>query len=197
MPAITALQLTLGELEIITERVSGLSCWVYPCVSTKAQALHGMGVGCSEFGVPSQNQAELSVRGGCEVRPLWLLPIPRQPPPCSTVSAPPPAPSNVPAPHSFQKTFLLSVNVLFLNYIDFFLLKLTPFLTIRFRPYSSISFPSKLHICTLSHTPHPLSALGAACVCMGRAIYGIMGNLSAAASLEKPPCFLFAVISCR
>lgn len=70
MPAITALQLTLGELEIITKRMSGLSCWVYPCVSTKAQALHGMGVGCSECGVPSQNQAELSVRGGCEVRPL-------------------------------------------------------------------------------------------------------------------------------
>lgn len=70
MPAITALQLTLGELEIITEPVSGLSCWLYPCVSTKAQALHGIGVGCSEFGVPCQNQAELSMRGGCEVRPL-------------------------------------------------------------------------------------------------------------------------------
>lgn len=32
---------------------------------------------------------------------------------------------------------------------------------------------------------------------MGRAIYGIMGNLSEAASLEKPTCFLFAVISCQ
>lgn len=131
----------------------------------------GIGVGCSEFGVPCQNQAELSMRGGCEVRPLAFV--------TALASANPlTAPTLFHSIYSFscplqctcspfltENIFIVYECFIFKLHILFLLLNLTSFLTIQFLSYSSVSFPSKLHICTLPHTPHPLSALSAACVC--------------------------------
>lgn len=154
-----------------------------------------MGVGCSEFGVPCQNQAELSMRGGCEVRPLACVTALASANPLTAFtlfhSVCPFCPLQCTcSPFLPENIFIVYVRFIFKLHIIFLLLNLTPFLTIQFLPYSSISFPSQLHICTLFHTPHPLSALSAPCVCMGRAIYGIMGSFSGAASLEKLTAFL-------
>lgn len=70
------------------------------------------------------------------------------------------------SPFLTENIFIVYECFIFKLHITFLLLNLTSFLTIQFLSYSSISFPSKLHICTLSHTPHPLSALNAACVWM-------------------------------